>query len=455
MPTYQHTSVFPAVTASDLYAWHTGPGALQRLIPPASGVRIVRGALVAEGSEVELSVPLGPFRRRWLARHSAIVPGVSFTDEQVSGPFAGWTHIHCFTDASGGARVTDDITYTPPGGPFANLVDAWVTSELRQTFAWRHERTRRDLMRQRAFAMQPRLTVGISGATGLVGGELSPFLRGGGHTVVPFVRRGTAEGIAWDPLRGHLDAVALGRCDAVVHLAGSSVAKRWTPTAMAEIRDSRVAGTRLVAEAIARQQAADGRARTLVIASGVNIYPSGVIELNEESATNGEGFLADVVRAWEAAAEPARAAGVRVVHLRIGMVLSPAGGGLAQLLMPAKFGLGGPMAGGEQYTSWIDLDDLVGLIHHVLLDQRAEGVINACAPEPVRQGHFAEVLGEILHRPAFAPFPACAVRLLLGQMGEELLLPSMRVVSKRTESLGFSWCSPDLVTALRFQLGRW
>ena len=455
MPTYQHTTILPDATARELYAWHVGPGALERLLPPASGVRIVRGAPVAEGSEVELSVPMGPFRRRWLARHSAIVLNASFTDAQISGPFAAWSHVHRFADVPGGARLTDDLTYTPPGGPFANIVDAWVASELRRTFAWRHERTRRDLVRHRVFAALPRLTVGVSGATGLVGSALSPFLRGGGHTVVPFVRRGATEGIAWDPPRGRLDEAALANCDAVVHLAGSSVAKRWTPTAMAEIRDSRVAGTRLVAEAIARQQAAGGRTKTLIIASGVNIYPSGVSELNEDSPTTGDGFLAEVVRAWEAAAEPARAAGVRVVHLRIGMVLSPAGGGLAQLLMPAKCGLGGPVAGGEQYISWIDLDDLVGLIHHALLDRRAAGVINACAPEPVRQGHFAEVLGAILHRPAFAPFPACAVRLLLGHMGEELLLPSVRVVSKRTAPLEFAWSSPDLATALRFQLGRW
>jgi uncharacterized protein (TIGR01777 family) len=160
------------------------------------------------------------------------------------------------------------------------------------------------------------------------------------------------------------------------------------------------------------------------------------------------------VRQWEAAAEPARQAGIRVVHLRTGMVVSGAGGGLAQMLTPARFGLGGPVAGGEQYVSWIDLDDLTGLIHHALLDPRVEGALNACAPEPVRQGHFADVLGQVLHRPAFVPFPEWAVRKVFGQMGEELLLPSLRIVSKRLRTFDFAFRSPNLATALRFQLAR-
>ena len=452
MATYQHVSHMPGATAAELFAWHAAPGALARLIPPASGVRIVRAAELRDGSEVELSVPVGPLRRRWIARHSAVHDPDGFVDEQIDGPFAAWRHEHRFQRSEGGARLVDDLTYTPPGGKLANLVDAWVSRELKRTFHWRHERTARDLERHRAFAKAPRLAVGVSGATGMVAGDLIPFLTTGGHAVKPFARRGGATGtISWDPLRGRIDEGALAGCDAIVHLAGASVAKRWTDSYQHEIRDSRVAGTRLVAEAAARH--AD-RVKTLIIASGVNIYPSGTVELDEESPTTGEGFLADVVRQWEAAAEPARQAGIRVVHLRTGMVVSGAGGGLAQMLTPARFGLGGPVAGGEQYVSWIDLDDLTGLIHHALLDPRVEGALNACAPEPVCQGHFADVLGQVLHRPAFVPFPEWAVRKVFGRMGEELLLPSLRVVSKRMRAIDFRFRSPDLATALRFQLAR-
>ncbi len=455
MATYQHISLLPGATTAELFAYHVAPGALERLLPPSSGVVIRRRAPVAEGSEVELAVPFGPFKRRWLARHSAVRAPDGFVDEQVSGPFAAWRHQHRFLSAEGGATLLDDITYTPPGGRLAKLVDCFVTGQLQRTFHWRHERTRRDLDRQRQYSAQPRLTVGVSGANGLVAGELIPFLTTAGHTVKPFARsRADAAAIAWDPLRGRIDEAALGSCDAVVHLAGASVAQRWTPSAMAMIRDSRVAGTRLVAEAVVRQAAAGGRVKTLIIASGVNCYPSSDLEQDEESPASGSGFLSDVVRAWEAAAEPARAAGVRVVHLRIGMVLSAAGGGLAQLLTPAGLGLGGPVAGGEQWLSWIDLDDLVGLIHQALHDQRLEGPLNAVAPEPVRQGHFAEVLGRVLSRPAFMPFPAWAVRRLLGQMGEELLLSSIRALPRRATLSGFTFCSPDVATALRFQLAR-
>ncbi len=448
--TYQHVSVMPGTTPAELFAYHAAPGALDRLLPPPSGVKISRRAPLADGSEVELAVPIGPFTRRWVARHSAVHDPDGFVDEQVSGPFAAWRHEHRFVPAEEGATLIDDLTYTPPGGRLAWLVNTFITGQLRQTFNWRHERTRRDLERQRPFRDRPRLTVGVSGATGLVASELLPFLTTAGHSVRPFARTmAGAQDIAWDPVRGRIDDVALGQCDAVVHLAGASVAQRWTTTAMAGIRDSRLVGTRLVAEAVARNA---GRVKTLIIASGINGYPSGDSEQDEDSPLTGQGFLPEVVRAWEAAAEPARAAGVRVVHLRIGMVLSPKGGGLKQLLTPAKFGLGGPVAGGEQWLSWIDLDDLVGLIHHALHDQRLEGPVNAVSPEPLRQGHFAEVLGRLLHRPAFAPLPACAVRLLLGQMGEELLLSSIRVLPRRATLAGFTFCSPDLVSALKFEL---
>lgn len=456
MTIYQHSSLMPGATAAELFAYHAAPGALDRLLPPNSGVSIRRRAPLADGSEVELAVPLGPFKRRWIARHSEVVAPDGFVDEQVSGPFTAWHHRHRFMPTEGGATLLDEVTYTPPGGKLAGLVNGFVASQLQRTFHWRHERTRRDLERQRAVATQPRLTVGVSGATGLVAGELIPFLTTAGHVVKAFSRANSAQKpassvIAWDPARGQIDDAALSGCDAVVHLAGASVAQRWTASSMADIRDSRRSGTRLVAEAVARQA---GRVKTLIIASGVNGYPSSDLEQDEDSPITGSGFLAEVVREWEAAAEPARAAGVRVVHLRIGMVLSPKGGGLAQLLTPATWGLGGPVGGGEQWLSWIDLDDLVGLIHHALHDPQMEGPVNAVSPQPVRQGHFAEVLGEVLSRPAFAPFPRCAVRLLLGQMGEELLLSSIRVVPRRALMRRFAFCSPDLATALRFQLAR-
>ncbi len=450
MATYLHTSLLPSTTAIEVFAWHTAPGALQRLLPPAAGIRVVHNSPLAEGSEVELSVPVGPWRRRWLARHSAVQAPQGFVDEQISGPFPAWRHEHRFVDTPEGVLLTDAVTYTPPGGRLSSLVDRVVAHELRRTFSWRHERTTRDLERQRQFRHLPRLTVGVSGASGLVAGELIPFLTTAGHCVKPFTRHAASVGtIAWDPLRGRIDEVSLGQCDAVVHLAGASVAQRWTPAAMAEIRDSRIAGTRLLAEAIARQP---GNIRTLIIASGINGYPQGDKECTEDIPSSGSGFLAEVVRAWEDAAEPARQAGIRVVHLRTGMVLSPKGGGLAQLLTPAKFGLGGPVAGGEQWLSWIDLDDLVGLIHHALFEPRLRGPVNATAPEPVRQGHFAEILGRLLHRPAWAPFPAWAVRGLLGQMGDELLRASLRVVPRNAVQAGFVFRSADLAQALRFEL---
>jgi uncharacterized protein (TIGR01777 family) len=294
----------------------------------------------------------------------------------------------------------------------------------------------------------------VTGAGGLVGSALVPALEAAGHDVVRLVRgapRSPAE-FAWDPARGTLDRRALEGTGAAVHLAGESIAGgRWTPQRRAAIRDSRVLSTVLLARALAEHH---GSAATLVCASAVGFYGDRGDEILTEESAQGDGFLAGVVRDWEAAAEPARQAGARVVHLRFGMVLAREGGALVPLVRLSRFGLGGPLGGGRQWMSWIAREDLIAVIRAALEDHRLRGAVNAVAPAPVPQREFARALGRVLGRPSWLPTPGIAPRLLLGEMALQLLIFSQRVVPARLLAAGHSFRHPELEGALGTILGR-
>jgi uncharacterized protein (TIGR01777 family) len=304
-------------------------------------------------------------------------------------------------------------------------------------------------------ASAPRLRVAVTGATGLVGSALVTALLAAGHRVDRVSRRPPRPGstdIQWDPAAGRLDPRALEGVDGVVHLAGESIAAaRWTAAAKARIRDSRVAGTRLVAETLARL---DRRPRVLVSASAIGYYGHRGSQALIEDSPPGVGFLAEVARAWEAAADPARAAGVRVVHPRLGLVLAGQGGALPRMLVPFRLGLGGPIGDGRQYWSWIALADVIRVVELALALESLAGPVNAVAPAPATNREFTRALGRVLARPTPLPLPAPAVRLLMGEMGQALLLDSARVLPRRLERAGFRFRHPDLEGALRAALGR-
>jgi uncharacterized protein (TIGR01777 family) len=296
----------------------------------------------------------------------------------------------------------------------------------------------------------PRLRVAVTGASGLVGSALVPALRAAGHRVDRLTRRVPAAGspdIRWDPARGELDPRALEGVDAVVHLAGESIAAlRWTASVKERIRRSRVEGTRLLAETLARLER---RPRALVSVSAVGYYGDrGETPLTEDSPP-GAGFLADVCRAWEAAADPARAAGIRVVHPRLGVVLAGEGGALPRMALPFRLGVGGVVGSGRQYWSWIGLGDLVRILELGLALDSLAGPVNAVAPTATTNREFTRVLGRALGRPTLVPFPALAVNLVLGEMGAALLLASARVLPRRLERAGFRFRCPGLEAALR------
>ena len=318
-------------TAEALYAWHLRPGAFVRLSPPWDDVRLLEqtGSIEDSTARLTISIPMGPFRKRWVAQHEDTRPGRSFKDVQVSGPFAKWEHTHRFLPEGEEESVLEDsIEYRLPLEPLSRwIAGRAIERDLNRVFAYRHRTTLSDLKAHQRYEGMDAMKVLITGSSGLVGGELMSFLQTGGHEIVRLRRGGGSP--SWDPEgKGIEDPSALEGIDAVVHLAGESIANgRWTAAQKERIRSSRIGPTRLLAETLA---GLENKPKVLVSASAIGFYGDRGDEVLEESSASGEGFLASVCRGWEEATEPASAAGIRVVNLRIGVVLSPKGGALAE-----------------------------------------------------------------------------------------------------------------------------
>jgi len=294
-------------------------------------------------------------------------------------------------------------------------------------------------------------TIAITGATGLIGGALVARLGALGHTVRRLTRTPRAAGdVGWDPAAGRLDPAALDGVDGVVNLAGRSIADRWTDATKADILRSRVQGTRLVAESMVRVARPP---RVLVSASAIGYYGERGDEILDESSAPGEGFLADVCRAWEAATAPAEEGGVRVVRTRFGLVLSEHGGLMQRLLLPFRLGLGGTLDDGRQWMSYVSLDDVVGAIDFALATDTVRGPVNVVAPTPARNAEFTAALARALHRPAFLQVPRTALRLLMGaRQADETALVSQRAIPRALLDAGYVHQHPTLDDALRAAL---
>lgn len=293
----------------------------------------------------------------------------------------------------------------------------------------------------------------ISGASGLIGSALRPALVSAGHTNAALVRRPAAgDQVQWDPA-ARLEPRQLSGFDAVVHLAGKNISGLWSDTFKREVRESRVQGTRTLATAAAESFRQTGQPGLFVAASATGYYGNRGDEALTEASPRGKGFLADVCQEWEDAAAPAADAGIRVVHVRIGVVLAKNGGALPAMLTPFRLGLGGPVGNGRQYWSWITLDDVVGAFLFALTTDELHGPVNAVAPQAVRNKEFVRELGKALNRPTVFPLPAFMVRTLFGEMGDALLLASACVRPAKLEAAGYRFRHPELPEALRVTLG--
>ena len=289
------------------------------------------------------------------------------------------------------------------------------------------------------------MRIGVTGASGFLGQRLVPALGAQGHNVAR-IGRGAEADIRWDPSAGMIDVAQCAGIDAFVHLAGANVGERWTPAHRREIRDSRVYGTALIAHTIA---ALTPRPRVLVCASAVGIYGDAGDTVLDESSPSGSDFLAEVGREWESAADPARQAGVRTVHLRFGVVLSRWGGALARMLPVFRMGGGGRLGSGRQWMSWISMEDAVGAVQFALERETLVGAVNAVAPSPVTNAEFTETLARVVHRPALFPVPAFALNLMFGEMAQGTLLASQRVIPRKLLAAGYAFRHATLEPALR------
>jgi uncharacterized protein (TIGR01777 family) len=451
MPTFIRSIDLPHPRDA-VWAWHLRPGALTRLTPPYESAELLRHDGIHDGARVKIRTRILPgVTLDWTVDHHDVVPPERFRDRMISGPFARWDHLHQFDVTPEGTRNTDAIDWAAPFGPLGAIGEGAVTARLGRMFRYRQTTLAADLD-EHARAGGRRLRVAITGASGLLGRQLSAFLTTGGHQVTPLVRRTPRSGeIQWDPA-GSWDATQLSGYDAVIHLAGEGIADgRWSEGRKAAIRASRGAGTRNLVSQLARLTQPPG---ALISASAMGYYGSRGDEELTERSSNGNDFLAQVVQEWEAGAQPLQAAGTRIVHLRFGVLLSPAGGALARMLPPFLAGVGGTLADGKQWMSWLALDDAIYLIHRAILDPRYAGPINAVSPTPGTNRDLTRTLGRILRRPTLFPVPRPALRLLFGELADGAILASQRVIPERLKELGFTWKYPDLDVALRHLLSR-
>lgn len=429
-----------------VWEWHTRPGALARLTPPFLPMVPLRQAERLSDGTTVLGLPAG---LRWTARHdlSRYQRGYTFSDVCINAPMkrlAKWRHTHDFADATtpGHTIITDTVDSRVP------------VSTLERIFAYRQRQLILDFdflgrIHSLNGAAHP-LTIAMTGSRGAVGRALMAQLTTAGHSVIQLVRSTPKPGQRqWNPQSPAPDL--LDGVDAVVHLAGEPIFGRFNDAHKAEIRDSRVKPT----EKLAQLVAASPSVRTFVSASAIGIYgPDRGSTVLDESSPLGDGFLADVVREWEAATAPASAAGKRIVLVRTGASLSGSSGLLPLLRALFHTGLGGTFGSGDFWFSWIAHDDLTDIYTRAVLDESLTGPLNAVAPAPLLNKDMARSLAQELGRPAIMPIPTLGPALLLGREGaRELALADQRVVPSRLTELGHTFRYPTLDAALAHELG--
>lgn len=432
-----------------VFHWHRHKDALLRLSPPWAWPEGLRqeGSIETLG-RVSMRIPLGPLRLPWEGRHTACEPPFFFQDVQTRGPFAFWEHSHYFHPHDQGCRMEDVLRYALPAGILGDIIAGkGVEKRLRHLFDYRHKILEEDLTHP---PVQP-MRILISGSSGLVAESLIPALTTAGHTWIPLVRtQGIPKTRYWNPERGEADPKILEGIDAVLHLGGEPIGEgAWTPEKKARILQSRVLGTRLLAQAIRK---AHTPPKVFLSASAIGYYGNRKGILLTEDHGRGEGFLAHVCQRWEE-----EAMGVQdlcpVIRLRIGIGLTPRGGALSRLHPLFFSGLGGVIGKGHGWMSWIAMEDLVRAIRFLLETPGISGPVNLTAPHPVRARDFARILARVLHRPQVFHLAPSLLHALLGEMGKEVLMTSTRALPTRLEAAGFRFRYPDLESALVMLLG--
>lgn len=442
-------------TAQEVFEWHKRPGAFERLQPPWEEIAILSkdGKGIENDATLVLEKTIGWLKLNLTIKHQNYIEGEQFQDIQVDGPFKKWEHTHYFKKKDSRHSILEDkIDYKLPKkySFIHNWLYDYINKQLDKLFNYRYETLKHDLKSHKG---KTTLKILISGSSGFIGSSLLPFLTSGGHQVIKLVRNHDTlqpDEIYWDMHKGEIHPSQLEGIDAVIHLAGENIAQRWSEEKKNQIVESRVLGTRVLSRALAGLK---DPPKVFISASAIGYYGNRGDEILTEESSMGHNFLAEVCDQWEAATEPAKDRGIRVVNLRFGVVLSPKGGALKQMLLPFKFGLGGVVGSGKQYVSWIAIDDVLGIINTILFNEAIHGPVNAVSPKPITNKEMTEIIGKIMHRPTFMRMPEFAARLVFGQMADELLLNSQRVIPEVMIGSGFIFAYPKFEDALKHLLG--
>ena len=461
MPKFAHQADHEA-SKKEIWNWYNSKGAFRRIMPEWEGIIPMNAGALENDDETVFKVSLGPIKQKWVAKHHSVIPGEQFADRMMRGPFGAWNHVHKFESVSDNVTtIYDDVEYKLP----VHFLTGWsagitVLPRMRQMFRYRSTRVTNDIKQIQASSELPRQRVLVSGSTGMIGLQLCAFLETAGHEVHRLMRVETklppdvnsSQVIRWNDRTGEIIEGDMNGFDTVIHLAGAGIGdKRWSKKRKQFIRDSRVIPTENLSKVLSKLNEPP---KSLLCGSAIGFYGNRGTEVLDESSSPGSDYLADVCGQWESASKDAKDSGIRVVYLRTGIVISPLGGALSKLLLPANLGAGGPVGGGKQMQSWVSLDDEVYAIHHLMMNQSSEGAYNLTAPNPVSQKQFAKVLGRVLRRPGFMPLPGFMIKIMFGEMGQKLVLEGQNALPNRLQESGFEFTYSDLESCLRNCLGK-
>jgi uncharacterized protein (TIGR01777 family) len=429
--------------AQFVYDWHTRDGAFERLMPPWESVELLESDGGFENREVVVKMKRFGVPIRWVAKHVEAVPGQRFVDEQLSGPFKRWRHSHVFESLGNNrTKMIDDISCALPLSVLSHgVAGGQVKRDVSAMLAYRHAIVGHDLALLAQYPLPPQV-IGITGASGLIGRALVPFLTAAGHKVRHLVRKKRPDWrheCCWDPEVGILDDFS--DMTMLIHLAGESIAApiRWSQKKKNRLVRSRVRATQALVQQL---ETTPHQIHTFICASAIGIYPDSTQAMTESSAS-GEGFLSTLVRDWEAMCNPIRDK-VRVCNARFGVVLHPNGGMLKRLLPLMRAGMLGRIGDGQQFLSWVALDDAIRAIYMMMANASLSGPVNVVSPTPQLQLAWVKEWAKASFRPAMVPLPEPVVRGVMGEMGHELLLKSQHVVPSVLNGINFEFQCPTM-----------
>ena len=439
---------------STVFDWHEREGALFRLSPPWENIALVskQGGIKAGGT-CNITMKMGPLTLPWNAEHIIYEKDKFFKDIQAKGPFAQWEHSHYFTENDGFTTVKDHVDYKLPLHPLAMAVAGkFVKSKLERMFRYRENVCRNDIEFYSEYNPKPK-TIVVSGSSGVLGSSLIPFLQTQGHKVIRLIRDKSKlciGDVCWNPNAGIIEE-KFENADVVIHLTGEPIGEgRWTDLKKHEIVDSRVKSTALLASTLSQMK---NPPKTFICASAIGFYGNRGDAVITEKDRHGDDFISKVCSKWEQAAKPAADAGIRTVFMRIGVVLTPAGGALERMALPFSLGIGPIFGSGRQYMSYISMDDVLYATSHIIETESLSGPVNLTSPYAMTNRDFSDTLAHYFNRPRFLKIPSFALLRMYGQMGKEVLLSGANVYPEKLLSSGFRFRYPTLADTLTHELG--